>query len=651
MLRRARAPRLRSMRAFAAAEITLPDGPHRGRRFRCARQPYTGLWFDLVDSQAWPRMAAVGPTQSGKTLAAFIVPCLYHLFEIGENVICGVPDMRMAGDKWREDLLPVIRRTRYAELIPSRGAGSRGGKVSEIEFRNGATLKFMSGGGGDKSRAGFTSRVLVVTEADGLDTPGSTSREADKLTQLEGRLRADPANRREYLECTASIEEGRIWQEYTTGTATAIRLHCPHCAAWVTPEREHLLGWQDAEDEIAAEEAATFACPECAALWSEADRRLAHADAIPLHRGQEITADGQVTGQAPRTRTLGFRWSGVNNFFTTAALMGAEEWRAARAVDEDGAEREMRQFVWALPAQPLEEAETPLDSRVLIQRRDKWPRGICPPDTEYLTVGADIGKRVGYWAALAYTASRRIHLVEYGSFEIQSDDLGLTRAIVAALRDFRDRCAEGWPVDGSGDYRQPNQVWVDSSYEPDTVRAWAKEAGHGPRGRFQPIRGQGASQRRNPASYRRPQRTTRAVRRIGTGWHLVRLDTPGAFHVLVDVDHWKTWTHARLATPADQPGALVFYSSLDQNEHTKLAKHLTAERQVTEYRAGKGHVTRWVQVSRQNHWLDCVAYAGAAGDWAGFRLVDTAKAGPQAPDQAAGKWWTDQRRKRRGGRR
>ena len=40
------------------------------------------------------------------------------------------------------------------------------------------------------SRAGFTARVLVITETDGLDAPGHTSREADKVTQLEARTRA-----------------------------------------------------------------------------------------------------------------------------------------------------------------------------------------------------------------------------------------------------------------------------------------------------------------------------------------------------------------------------------------------------------------------------------------------------------------------------
>src|SRR5690349_20861733 len=108
--------RLRPMRAFAEQEIVIPTGPFEGRRFRCARQPYTGLWFDAVDSGRWSRCVATGPTQSGKTLSCFVIPLMYHRFEIGETVICGLPDMDMAADKWREDILPVIEASKYREL-------------------------------------------------------------------------------------------------------------------------------------------------------------------------------------------------------------------------------------------------------------------------------------------------------------------------------------------------------------------------------------------------------------------------------------------------------------------------------------------------------------------------------------------------------
>ncbi len=62
----------------------------------------------------------------------------------------------------------------------------RAAPVETIQFTNGATLKFMSGGGGDKSRAGFTSRVVVIIETDGMDEAGISSRE----TLAEGLLLA-----------------------------------------------------------------------------------------------------------------------------------------------------------------------------------------------------------------------------------------------------------------------------------------------------------------------------------------------------------------------------------------------------------------------------------------------------------------------------
>ena len=136
--------RLRSMRQFAEEEIVVPSGPYAGRRFRCARQPYTGLWFEQIDSGNWSRCVATGPTQSGKSLSCFVIPLLYHLFEMAETVICGLPDMDMAADKWREDLMPVIENSRFRDLLPSAGGGSRGGRVESLQFANGATLKFMS---------------------------------------------------------------------------------------------------------------------------------------------------------------------------------------------------------------------------------------------------------------------------------------------------------------------------------------------------------------------------------------------------------------------------------------------------------------------------------------------------------------------------
>ena len=263
-----------------------------------SRTPYAALWF-AEQTRGWRRSVATGPQQSGKTLCGFVIPAMFHLFEIGETVICGLPSLDMVADKWGQDLLPAIAASKYRDLLPTGGPGSRGGETPSITFKNGPTLKFMTGGGGDKSRAGYTARVLVVTEVDGMDEAGGASREADKITQLEGRTSAFGDHARIYLECTVSTESGRTWQEYVGGTHSRIAIRCSHCMGFVTPERGDFAGWQEARDVIEAGELARMVCPGCKMPWTEEERIAANRDCRLVHRGQEIDPDGNVTGPAP----------------------------------------------------------------------------------------------------------------------------------------------------------------------------------------------------------------------------------------------------------------------------------------------------------------------------------------------------------------
>ena len=93
-----RSQRLRTMREFAESEIVLPDGPFEGLKYKAHRQPYSGLWLDEVEKGIYRRVVSLGPTQSGKTFTCFIIPIMYHLFEVKETVIVGVPNMIIAAD-------------------------------------------------------------------------------------------------------------------------------------------------------------------------------------------------------------------------------------------------------------------------------------------------------------------------------------------------------------------------------------------------------------------------------------------------------------------------------------------------------------------------------------------------------------------------
>lgn len=612
-LSRCLAPKIRSMREFADTEIVIPDGRFEGRRYNTQRQPYSRLWFDLVDSGRWNRFAATGPTQSGKTLSCFIIPTLYHLFEVQETVICGVPQMEMAKDKWNEDLLPAIEKSRYRDLLPLKGAGSKGGAVESIRFRNGNTLKFMSGGGSDKKRSAFTSRVAVITEADGMDEAGETSRETDPITQIEARTLSYGSLKRLYLECTVSIEQGCIWTEYLGGTETRIAVPCHACGEHVTPEREDLYGWHDAANAIEARERAHFVCPSCGVLWNDHRRREANANAIALHRGQKIEA-GQLTGEAPKTNTLGFRWNAFNNLFWDTADIAAGEWQASKAENEENAEKERLQFIWTKPHKPDINASVPIDAKNIIARAVSFRRGMIPPGTLYLTVGCDLGMYCDHWVCVAWIDDGTCHVVDHGTIDVNSRTIGVERATVAALNDLQTLCEFGWEnVDHTR--RRPDRVMIDSGYQTPEVYRFVNEIASS---RYWAVDGRGEVQGRSKI-YTHPSAKNDKHPLIGENYH-ISIQPDRTMLMAIDSNEWKTWVHKRLTTPLGKPGAMTLFDG-DVTVHGVFAKHLTAERQVEQFIAGKGQKILWEHPGKHNHWFDAIYYASAGGHLAGWRLI------------------------------
>lgn len=598
------ARRLRSMREFAEQEIIIPSGPHKDTRFRVATQPVAGVWFDLLESRDWRNFCITGPVQDGKSFFGYVIPALYHLFEIGETCVLAAPDGDMVADKWRVDLLPTILQTRYRELLPTSGKGSRGGDAGTMQFLNGAVLKFMTGGGGDEERSGFTTRVVFVTEADKLDEVGGTSREGKKIDQITKRTAVYDDRARCYYECTVSTEDGFIWQHYQQGTATVLHCPCPHCGRYVPLEREDLHGWHEAESELEAAERAFFACRACGEAITEDARADMNRAAVPVHRGQTFDEHNELVGDPPRTHTLGFRWSAGNSLFKSAATVATEEWKAQRVRDNDAAEIVLRQFYWTLPAVPAQLETIPLRVETLLKRtRDDWPRGVMRERPKALVVTIDLGKRLAHWEAKAWWEGGTSHVVDYGRIEIPSDDMPVERALLVALRDFKCTVLDrGWI--GPGETMVfPNLIGIDARWQTheQVVYAFCRESG--PR-TFVATMGQ----RDRKLLYAAPKSKTGNVVFLGPEYHITRVRSHGIFRFDVNSNWWKTYAHERLAIEADKPGACTFFwvpPRDKDNTHMAFVRHLLAEKKVEEFVQGKGLVTTWYAEHRQNHWLDC----------------------------------------------
>lgn len=622
------APPLRPISLFALEEITIPDGEFEGLKLDYLRQPYAARWFAMIDhgraSGMWNRFWATGPTQSGKTLSCFVTPIMYHLFEVRETVIAGIPNMDMAGDKWDEDIKPAIEASKYRDLLPRTGQGSKGGTPRRIKFRNGSTLLFMAAAGNSKQQAAFTAPCLVMTEVDGYDLAKESSRESNPVDLMIGRTRSFkwPTI---YGECTVSIEAGRIWQEVVKGTNTRLALPCPHCGSWVTPEREHFVGWENASDELEAEESGAFVCPAdgCGALWSDGDRLDANRSAVLVHGDQEIDKCGNITGDLPRTRSASFRWSAVNNMFATSANIAVEEWGAKRAENEDEADKNLCQQVWATPPEDTIEEIVPLNKDDIPHRVLKeLPQGLVPEDMEFFGCTIDVHLRHLDWQAIAWRANATPHVVDYGvekiSISNEKSKKSIEIAIFGSLVEMRKRIDSGWSYQGSESPIAPSLVGVDIGFETDTCCRFIRKTPS----RYRAMMGFGEGQhfKMRKLHYTHPSKAKGDILFVGDRYHVKR-DVSRRVNVFqVDADHWKTYAAKRMMASVGEPGGLTLFHAMP-SQHEDFAKGVTAERQITEFTPPKGFVNSWERIRRNNHPFDLLYMNCVLAYHSGCRLL------------------------------
>jgi len=590
--------RIRPLREWAEAEIQIPSGPYEGYPFNAERLPWTRLL--LQELGQWERHVITGPTQSGKSLVAFVLIIMYYLFERAENVIVGLPNMNTAMQKW-DDIRPVIERSSYAHLLPKSGAGSKGAnKLTKVTFEHGRSLLFMSAGGDDKQRASATSRALVVTETDGLDIVSESSQERQtKIAQLEGRVRAfeDAVL---FFECTVSTEEAYTWRNYNAGTASRIVHPCVSCGCWVSPEREHLVGWEDAEDEIEAGERGRFSCPECGILYSEDDRKEMNQQAKLVHKGQEITREGEIIGAMPRTLTLGFRWSGFQNLLSSTAKLSREEWRAKHAEDPELANIERRQQAWALPAVNPNIERVPLNVDIIRGSAPKYA-GRCNglprchvPENSVLTVFIDIGKRALPWAVEAKSNSH-IQVLDYGFFQTElADVIEEETAIRDALIQLTQQIESQYP--------EMNLGLIDCGNWRSTILETAAVLSD----KWRPSHGLGED-----SQYKHPMSDGHGKIIPGDGCRLwYWSEDPLGWVVNFNADAMKHRVHGGFQIrPLTKDGlhsrgSVTLFGS-NPGDHTDYAKQITAEEFIREFVDGKGIVSKWHKRNKNNHMLDC----------------------------------------------
>lgn len=652
---------------FAERFVRHATGQYRGQRFRGERQPILPLLFHEFDFGGWPEIYLTGTSQSGKTLGGFVIPTLRTAVALEEDALVAVPEADMAADKWDKDFLPTLNASsELSWLVPTRGPGSRGGHIRDrVTLNNGVDIKIMTRGGEDTNKAGYTARVVHVTEAKGWGGRTETSSEADDLRKIIARMRGfKRSQRRLVVEGTLGSPLDLPWtarggdkpDDPLISTKSKIQAPCPHCGVYVCPGRESLVGWQGAATELEAAEKACFVCPSCGTKINDAQRRAAMRECRLVHHGQTVDKNGRVIGDRPPVSRLWFQWGAFHNCLLDAADTAIDEWRAS-LVDEgtlerENSERELCQFAHGLTFTSMLAANTELDARSIRRRMDQWPRGVLPPDTVACTIGIDMGRWTGWWVFLAFRACGEIYVAAYGQFDVcrpGANDDEATR-FRESLGLFDETVVnEGFAVAGSPNRRRPDGIFVDMNYLPDEVAAFVRSRGRGWKSRWKCGRGAGMAAnrngRKNAGGYHHPTLLTPQRPKAGMQWFVEWNYERGIPEITFNADFWLRHLQDRLRIAPGNKGALSLYRSDFRNEHAKISNHFANERLVREFDPAKGGLVEKWHCMGDNHWGDAAKMALVLGDWFGFRLsdIDPPPAPPPAPDPVPPKrsFWAD----------
>jgi len=571
----------RDIATFASEEIRLPKGPRRGMLFDPDYAPFNHFIFDAIMDDRWRKVSIVGPTQNGKTTIATNIPLLYYLFEMQEDVIFGLPSMELASGMWLEKLKPVIEDSIYRDMLPTKGAGSRGGNFTAVRFKNGVTLRFMGAGGGAEQMSSHTAKYILLTEIDKMDQSRGEGTEADPVSLIQNRCDAFEDSKI-VMECTVTNEQGRIWQESMVhGSGGIIHVPCPKCNFFQELNREGLIF--NNESGLVAEETAAYKCCKCEELWTNSDRLEALDTPKLVHRGQYIDNSGNVVGELPPTKNFGMHYNVLHSPMQSLSKTAGQQWEADRS-DLKEVKKAMIQSKWAIPYRDEDIDRDQISMQTLRKLADGSDYRLreVPSWCDKIIFSVDIQKGYSFWQAEAYNMeSMHSVVLEYGTVDQRDEsDAGFYNM----LQELDDIAMEGW------DNKTSDLKMIDTGYRYDLIGPWMKR-----NKTWFGVKGIGQGQRNKLTGKKEIYKVN--------GIFGIRIQDDGNRIWFIEVDNTKALVHDRYLIENE---TIDCFRHVPQDVDITWIKSMTAEaREWDEL----GEEFKWKKVRRRNDYLDCASYA------------------------------------------
>jgi hypothetical protein len=582
------------------------------------------------ENPRWRKFVIVACTQDGKSWIIQIV-IFYFACELREAVVVGGPDMRIAQDTWRQKTRPAMIASGLGNFLPTSGPGSAGGSdVDTVQLHGGGLVMLLGAGGKNASgQAGRTSRAVIVDEFGKVKRAlaGKFDRRADSYGE-DGRI---------WKAGTVETDgDDTLLEAYEHSSKSRVVWRCHHCRQFTRLDWEQVSA--DYDTEFTAAESVRIACAKCGVNWTDNERRDNLRDGHLLHDGQEIDADGIITGPEPETYTCGILWSALDSPRRKLSIL-AIEYRNAAIEYEKGNAVPLQDFYNDQLARraPVDDGSEKMDTVKLAARSAaatytvtqslnpdgstayQFLVGTLPAGVHFTTLAIDQSLRRLWYVLRGHNDDGVTWFLGWGRIPICGDlETPTEQQRFAALDKIRAIMAPGIPRTG-GDPITPALIGLDCGEFPSPTFQWlAKNPG------VLAIRGTGDRQFSGMTANMGREQYSEA------GWYSLRTYDNDRNHreiLWVDSDRVKTELSRALSRALDATGTAHLPHGLAHDNH--LLAHLTSEQWL---KAPGGRWT-WVKKYRFNDLWDCGYYTQALGKYAKDRYPHLTKpdSRPSAP--------------------
>jgi len=283
-----------------------------------------------------------------------------------------------------------------------------------------------------------------------------------------------------------------------------------------------------------------------------------------------------------------------------------------------------------------------LDAAAIAAKVSGHKRGLVPHAATHLTAFIDVQQKLLYWVVAAWADNFTGWVVDYGTWPDQQKPyftlrdaqktmarakpgVGLEAMLFHGLDQLtKELCGREWQRDG-GSVMRLERALIDANWGPssEVIYQFCRQSPHATV--LMPSHGKFIGASSQPFSERKRQQGEQ----VGYHWVITNVARKRVIrHVLVDVNHWKSFVHARLSAARGEKGCLELFGKAGQ-EHRLFAEQLTSEYRVrTE---GRGRVVdEWKQSPDRpdNHFLDCLVGAAVAASMCGASLAETQASTP-----------------------